>query len=404
MEARSTAVAVSLSALLTLAGCPMLTAKPAPRPEPPAEKLPLEESVVVVANPTDDSVQPAADTEPDVGEVKRWIQQIERRDDLYTRVEGRPPEEPFILEQDDTYGRPTRPPAGPSADPSETVAEQPASPAPQDAAPGEPPGVESVSARAATDGRLHSASADDTAPSVNAPASAANAPITLQEFVEQWLQQPADASLRNQFDRRLLLVLAGEYEQARQPLEMVSSEQQQMVAHFVETLIAIRAAHGGNPGEEANRVLTQLEQLQDSLIPLSELSIPKLALTRAVRGYGRYEAFDPAHFPAGRENELVVYCEVANFVSRPTDAGRHESQFAMRTTVLNRSGDVVLELNDEHITDECRARRHDCFIPRLIRLPATLSPGEYVVKVTVIDRIGEKVAESRTTFRIVARS
>ena len=78
--------------------------------------------------------------------------------------------------------------------------------------------------------------------------------------------------------------------------------------------------------------------------------------------------------------------------------------FSMRTTILNRAGDVVLELADDHVPDVCRTRRQDCFIPRLVRLPATLSPGQYVVKVTIVDKIGEKVAEKRATFRIVARS
>jgi hypothetical protein len=99
-----------------------------------------------------------------------------------------------------------------------------------------------------------------------------------------------------------------------------------------------------------------------------------------------------------------VYCEVKNFVSRLKDDGRYESLFSMRTAILNRAGDVVLDMKDEHVPDICQTRRQDCFIPRLVRLPATLSPGEYVAKVTIVDKIGEKVAEKRATFRIVARS
>ena len=127
-------------------------------------------------------------------------------------------------------------------------------------------------------------------------------------------------------------------------------------------------------------------------------------MTRAVRGYGRYEAFDPPAFSAGRENEFVIYCQIENFVSREREDRKFESQCSMRTTVLNRAGDTVLEINDEHIADECRTRRRDCFIPRLVHLPATLSPGQYVVKVTIVDKIAGKVAEKRSTFRIVARS
>jgi hypothetical protein len=75
----------------------------------------------------------------------------------------------------------------------------------------------------------------------------------------------------------------------------------------------------------------------------------------------------------------------------------------MRTRVLDSAGKVVLDVRDLDIEDRCRQQRLDFFIPRLVRLPATLSPGEYVVKVTISDKLGEKVAENRATFRVVVR-
>jgi hypothetical protein len=420
MEARLSVLAACFCALLPVAGCSFLNGDPAARPaesdNPPAR----EHTEVVEADPPS-ALQPAASVEPDIAEVQRWIEQIERVDDVRSRVSPEPPggtlssgitgsyEAPdrdlrFAQGDDPTPlpGDPSRSAAGPASDPAPT--HEAAEAAGQDPVAPSVPILESVSVRAAASENASALPPTTSAPAVNAPAQAAHQPITLKEFATQWLARATDVSLRDQLDRRLLLVLAGEYEQARQPLELVSPEQQQMATRFVEALIAIRDAHGGEPGEEANRVLAQLRQLEESLVPLSALRIPKLALTRAIRGFGRYDAFDPPCFPAGTECELVVYCELANFVSRETDSGTYESHFSMRTAVLNRAGELVLEINDDQIIDECRTRRHDCFIPRLIRLPATLSPGEYVVKVTVTDRIGEKVAEKRTAFRIVARS
>jgi len=200
------------------------------------------------------------------------------------------------------------------------------------------------------------------------------------------------------------MVLAGRYEEARGPLEMVSDEQRRMGRQFIEALISIRESHGGDPEAEVNRVLTEIDALSETLIPLGEPVISSIVLARAVSGFGRYEAFTPPHFIAERQNEFVVYCELRNFISRADSDGGYESEFGMTTTILSRGGDVVLELVDDHITDRCRSRRRDCFIPRLVRLPATLSPGEYVVKVSIVDKIGEKVAENKTEFRIVARS
>jgi hypothetical protein len=373
--------------------------------------------------------------------VQRWIEQIERLDDLRSRVTRQTDDPQLTPSREDTYEEeptadstpteadspdlpdaaeatptndvtppplPTETEATPgpdqsaaSSDTADTSAPNPQSEANEPVA---PPVLDSVSSQAADWAPPGARHVEEGTPSVNAPASTTPKQMTLAEFAEQWLAQPPDTSFRAQLDRRLLLVLADNFEEARRPLEMVSNEQQKMAGEFVEALIAIRESHGGDPGGEASRALVRIEALMESLVPLSDLRIPTLALTRSVRGFGRYETFEPPELSAGRENEFVVYCEIGNFVSRPAEAGGYESHFSMRTAILNRAGDIVLEINDDHIADQCRTRRNDCFIPRLVRLPATLSPGEYVVKVTIIDKIAGKVAERRTTFRIVARS
>ncbi len=126
-----------------------------------------------------------------------------------------------------------------------------------------------------------------------------------------------------------------------------------------------------------------------------------MALCRSVGGFGRYEEIAPAGFAAGSVSEFVSYCEVRNFHSERVKGGGYETRFSMRTTVMNRGGDTVLDIKDADVLDRCRNLRRDCFLSRVVRLPA-LTPGEYVVKVTLVDKLGEKVAENRATFRVVA--
>jgi hypothetical protein len=400
MDARTAAVVACLCFLLVvLTGCPPQTASPTAHQAGEDGSTSAGSGVSPAGTDTGD-VQAVSDVEPDLEPVQRWINQIGRVDDLHTRVVRRESDDGINPLSENSYDQ--SPPTGgaPSENIPDASPDRPSDPAARaqdsDTETEVPPVLGSVSARAGHKPLETTTSTDTASASVNAPAQAAGSPMTIDELTEQWLAQPVD--------RRLVQILSGKYEEARQPLEMTSAEQQQMATQLVEALIAIREGHGGDPGAEANRVLAQIETLAESLLPLSDLRIPTLALTRAVRGFGRYEAINPPEFIAGHENEFVVYCEVQNFLSRPTDDGSFESLFSLRTTVLNRAGDAVLEINDERIADTCRTRRHDCFIPRLVRLPATLSPGEYVVKTTIIDRIGEKVAERRTTFRIVARS
>lgn len=436
MDARLAALAASLCLLGTITGCTAQTGLFGTRQKATDTPTVIESDQAREPGEADD-VQTASDMEP----VHRWIEQVERLDDLRARV-SRDEADPGANRSAQTYyeqdpaagsssssgrspGAPGDPP-GPSdggatpagnppgynigADPTrlaeasgesegsglETPGAGPSSSA--------PPVLGQVGARATTSIPVETMPRDNGAPEVNAVVGVADPSLTLEEFAEHWLAEPAETSFQAQLDRRLLAVLAGKYEDARRPLELVSDEQQHMAREFVEALIEIRGGHGGDPGGEANRALARVEALAESLVPLSDLRIPTLAVVQAVRGYGRYEAFDPPEFPTGRESEFVVYCELGNFVSRPAADGGYESEFSMRTAVLNRAGEVVLAIDDDHIADQCRNRRRDCFIPRLVRLPATLSPGEYVVKVTVVDKIAGKVAERRTTFRIVARS
>lgn len=397
MEARLTVVAACLGWLLTITGCTLLNGEPASQ-TPQTDDPPSAGHSEVVATNTDD-VQPAASVEPDLEPVHRWIEQVSRRDDLSSRLAPLPPDE-LLTSPTRTTSQPTKDQTAvapsPAQDQNPTADQMEESQLPP------PPVLGRVSVSPGVAPTATMLPADTESPAVNAPARAATA-TTLEDIADQWLANTDNPSFRTQLDQRLLLALAGNCSRARQPLELVSSEQQHMASQFIEALIAIREGHGGQPGAEVNRVLDHIHLLEQSLIPASELRIPTLALTSAVRGYGRYEACDPPDFPSGRQIEFVVYCEVENFLSRLGSDGLYESLFSMRTTVLNRAGDTVLEVDDEHVTDECRTRRRDCFIPRLLRLPATLSPGQYVVKITIADKIAGKVAEKRTTFRIVAR-
>src|SRR5262249_27900097 len=141
---------------------------------------------------------------------------------------------------------------------------------------------------------------------------------------------------------------------------------------------------------------------RDALRKLGDLGLSNPVICRAVRGFGQYDPIEPARFPAGVPTEFVLYTEVRDFASQKLEDGAYETRFELTTLILTRSGDTVLDLKDANIVDHARNRRHDCFIPRLVRLPATLSPGNYVAKISLTDKLGKKVAEARTPFQVVA--
>lgn len=210
----------------------------------------------------------------------------------------------------------------------------------------------------------------------------------------------ADDSFRAQFDRRMIRLLAGDYEGARAPFEAVPAEQAQAAADFIEAIIAMREAHGGDSAAESSRVLAHLDRLRAGLIPLSELTLPQVAICREVVGFGLYEPIEPPHFPAGVPSEFVAYCEILHLSNQKLGSGEYETLFDVKVSLLTTDGRAVQEIDVPGVRTRWRDPRHECFIAPLVRLPASLSPGAYVAKITVADRIGQKVAQQRATFRV----
>ncbi len=287
------------------------------------------------------------------------------------------------------------PDTAPASDPTTNTsqAQPPLAPPPA-------PTLTALTARSEPRGGLPPSRESD-APAVNAPAAARVGLTSLREYLER-SPQPDDAPFRDQLDRRVLWAIAGDYEQARAPLRLVTAEQQQLAARFVETWIALREAHEGDLAAAATAARGPLAELEESLRRLADLSIPALKICSVVRGFGQYDEISPPRLPAGGA-EFVLYCEIRDFVSELRSDGLYLTTFDLTTTIFNRAGDIVLELRDTDIVDRSRNRRQDCFIPRLVRLPASLPPGRYVAKVTVADKLGKKVAENSAAFELTAR-
>ena len=407
------------SSLVLVLGCTWDRPPPAYQPQPATPKR--EEPPQVVQKPA--ASQPAKqDAETDdvsssvLGWVRRvndaqqrarardaWAPDAQRTDrhaaDVEPALATRPAQtRPVVIQPKPVAPGPPADLAGPLPTTQMTAALQP--PPSTQAAAAAPPVLAGVVVRPAPVART--AAANPAAPAVNAPAAARTGPASLREFLAQ---TPAggDDSFQQQVDQRMLWAVAGDYDRAREPLKLVTAEQQELASRFIEAWVAIREGHMGDLAGAASAAGRQLAELQEALRRLSDLSIPVLKICSAVRGYGQYEVVEPPRFTAGNPGEFVLYCELRDFASERRNDGLYYTTFDMTTTLLNRAGDNVLELKDADLVDRCQNRRHDCFIPRLVRLPATLSPGQYVAKVTVADKLGQKVAESCVTFQVVAR-
>lgn len=221
----------------------------------------------------------------------------------------------------------------------------------------------------------------------------------LESAIDAFLEAPVDASFRAQLDQRLVAALAGRYVEAREPLELVSDSEAALARELVELYIAVRQADGFGAAEALDSART----IEKTLAEQSGLRIPRVQICWEVRGFGQYEPIRPAEFRTGVPIEFVLYVELQNYAMREAGEDAFEACFNLTTEIYSSAGELILSEQDAGIKDRCRARRQDCFLPKLVRLPATLSPGAYVAKVRVTDTIGAKIAEQRAAFRVTAR-
>jgi hypothetical protein len=154
-----------------------------------------------------------------------------------------------------------------------------------------------------------------------------------------------------------------------------------------------------------SRKIRPLLEISDRLRTQAELNIPTLTLCTDVKGFGSYEPIEPGRFEAGKEHKAIVYCEVENFASVLDDQKRWETRLT-QDIVLYTEGNGLEVWRDKAqarpIVDFSRNRRHDFFILKMIRLPANLSIGRYILKVSVVDQQVKRVAENTVAIQVVA--
>lgn len=242
------------------------------------------------------------------------------------------------------------------------------------------------------------------APTLNAPAVAAVTPSSLTDFVRYLDDVPLGSDIRAEFDRRLIRVLSGDYAEAREPIPGAPAEMQRAWKGVIDMVIAAREGHPGDVDAMVDELQTSMLGVGSVVEALSDLRVPRFALCSRVTGFGQYEPLAAPVFTAGRiDNEFVAYAEIADFVSEQDAQGRFVSRFSVRIAILDGSGKTMHEVRAEDLKDVAQSKRHDCFVAPVIQLPASLSAGEYVAKITVSDKIGSKVAEARTSLRLQAR-
>jgi hypothetical protein len=190
-------------------------------------------------------------------------------------------------------------------------------------------------------------------------------------------------------------------------LDVMSSlplEDREVISMIMDALSNFRSRLRADNNMLLSKKIKPLLELADRLRSQADLNIPALALCKSVEGFGMYDPMEPARFAAGSTHEAILYCEVENFACvSQADKQRWETRLSQEATLYTESGMPVWVDKSGQIVDSSRNRRHDFFLVKRIKLPATLTIGRYLLKVTVEDQQAKRLAEQTVPVEIVAQ-
>jgi hypothetical protein len=197
---------------------------------------------------------------------------------------------------------------------------------------------------------------------------------------------------------RLLYLVDGNREGALRPLSGVSATQQDFWSQQLFGLSTYLDTE--RTPDDARRAAAAAVHLRDANLKLGEvatLGVRNLAFATEVHSYGVYKKFDRNEFHPGQE--VLLYAEVENFKSAPTDQGFHS---ALRSSyqILDNRGARVDQKEFEVAEEHCQNPRRDYFIRYFVWMPKRIYGGTYTLQLTIEDTLSQKIGQASIEFTV----
>jgi hypothetical protein len=239
------------------------------------------------------------------------------------------------------------------------------------------------------------------------PAPTANPAESTDAMTRQLAQHVRDypQDLAGQLDYQLLEMLQGESVPQLTALSPLAPEDREVVSAMLDGITNFRDSVRADNNMLLSRKVRPLLEMADRLRSQAELSIPTVALCRRVTGFGVYDPIDGDRFMAGQDTPVIVYCDVQNFASQLNDQKLWETKLKLQVVLYEEQSGMEVWRQKELPpgVDLSRNRRHDFFMAEMIHLPASLSIGRYLLKVSVEDLQVNRIAENTVGIQMVAQ-
>jgi hypothetical protein len=197
---------------------------------------------------------------------------------------------------------------------------------------------------------------------------------------------------------RLLYVLDGRRDAALKPIAGIPPTQQDFWSNEIFGLTTfLDADRNADESRRAAAACVALREAGAKLGELATLTVRNLAFCNEVHSFGVYKKFAKYDFQPGQE--VLLYAEVENFKSLPTEKGFHT---ALKSSyqILDQHGARVDQKEFEITAEDCLNARRDYFIRYFVWMPKRIYGGTYTLQLTIEDTHSQKIGQSSIEFTI----
>ncbi|MFH0953760.1 MAG: hypothetical protein V1873_05480 [Verrucomicrobiota bacterium] len=249
--------------------------------------------------------------------------------------------------------------------------------------------------------------------SLPAPPEPAAGPVLSQDALEQVDRQLAEVvsggegGLRPFVGKAALTLIDPQYKLSERELASLGRDEAKVISLYQDMFLRLARNLGQSHSRQSDLEYLKMEygRLLDGLEEQKKLEITKLVLCRGVSGYGRYEAFYDNRFRLGSLPLILVYTELANSKPQLRPDGRYVVRLTEELTLFDGAAQEkeVWKGDPVSVTDESSSKRRDFFLAQYLRLPGTIQPGNYNLRVQITDNADGTAAVASIPLTVAAR-
>jgi hypothetical protein len=204
--------------------------------------------------------------------------------------------------------------------------------------------------------------------------------------------------LRNHVNLRLFYLANNQNERALDAIPGIPPAEQEFWQQMFWSLSQYRNSDAvPDRTERITQTVSQLRAALQRLQETAKLQLRNVSFCRRINGYGNYERFENDVFKPG--DPVLVYAEIENFRSEPTTSGQYRTILrSVLQIVPEAGGESVDKVTLRPVEDVCRSPRRDYFNSYEFTIPNNISPGRYVLDISVEDRLSGKSTTQSVAF------